>query len=72
MRWNGMHLTGTIPTQLGAMTALSTLVLSYNDLSGSLPNSLATLTGLSKLQLAGNRFAGTFPPLAQGLVLAEW
>ena len=50
-------LSGTLPTQLGALTVLAWLDLDRNKLSGSLPTHLGALTALTDLDLDGNRAA---------------
>ncbi|CAN0340294.1 unnamed protein product, partial [Scytosiphon promiscuus] len=47
-----LRLTGTIPLELGKLTALQTLLLHRNQLSGDpVPNPLGDLNNLEKLQL---------------------
>lgn len=72
MRWSGMHLTGTIPTEIGNMIGLSTLVMAYNDLGGTIPSQLTLLTSLGKLNLRNNLFTGVFPQLSKSQFLSEW
>ncbi len=55
-------LSGVIPPELGQLSALLTLQLSWNDLTGTIPPELGQLTGLTYLGLAGNRLTGTIPP----------
>ena len=56
---SGNRLTGSIPTQLGGLTALTALDLSGNMLSGNLPAGLRDLPPtLATLRLAGNTFTG--------------
>ena len=43
---------------LGALTGLTKLDLSYNDLGGTLPTGLGELTNLTYLDLSGNSFYG--------------
>lgn len=49
---NELH--GTIPSWLGLMSNLNTLVMSFNYLTGAVPSSLSRLSGLRVLQLDGN------------------
>lgn len=60
LQLNGNSLTGTIPTQLNNLTALTVLDLTGNDLQSPLPD-LGALTGLNTLKLGANQFTGTVP-----------
>ncbi len=51
-------LTGEIPADLGNLTSLIRLDLSYNDLSGSVPGALGGLSSLEYLYLNNNRLDG--------------
>ena len=64
--WNGSEivsngLIGTIPTQLGNLTNLTTLDFNYNQLSGSIPPQLGNLTNLTLLDLDNNQLSGSIP-----------
>ena len=51
-----------LPTQVGTMAALKTLILSNMNLAGSIPAQLWTLTGISKIDLSSNGgTVGTIP-----------
>ena len=54
-------LTGTIPTTLGELGALTVLNLDRNDLTGSIPAALANLAALTELRLDSNRLTGSIP-----------
>ena len=41
------QLSGSIPTQIGALTALTLLELYNNQLSGSIPSEITSLTSLT-------------------------
>ena len=56
---NGM--TGTIPAELGSLTALRFLNLTYNYLTGTIPVELGNLTNLTGLYLEGNLLTGCIP-----------
>ena len=58
---SGNQLTGTIPTELGNLTALLRLFLNSNSLSGSIPTELGNLTNLTVLYLYNNQLTGTIP-----------
>jgi Leucine-rich repeat (LRR) protein len=59
----GNQLEGSLPTQLGLLTALTTLAASFNDqLTGPLPSELGLLTNLTvMLGLMSCHFTGTIP-----------
>ncbi len=54
-------ISGTIPPEIGRLTAVSQLALDNNRLSGTLPAELGRLTGLRDLLLTGNQISGTVP-----------
>ena len=54
------NLVGTLPDELGDLTALTTLYLWGNDLSGPIPD-LRSLTGLTHLSLSQNELTGPVP-----------
>ncbi|MCY3747461.1 MAG: Ig-like domain-containing protein, partial [Acidobacteria bacterium] len=54
-------LAGAIPPEIGQLTALDELYLSYNDLAGGLPPELGNLTNLSALRLSENGLSGAIP-----------
>merc|ERR1712179_603202 len=49
---------GKIPTRLGDLTSLRTLVLFFNEFSGAIPQELSKLSNIEVLHLAGNSFEG--------------
>ena len=55
------NLTGAIPAELGNLTGLTGLSLSYNNLSGSIPAELGNLTSLTRLWLDNNSLSGEIP-----------
>jgi hypothetical protein len=55
------QLFGTIPSSLGALTALVALVMYDNQLVGTIPSSLGALTALGFLALSTNQLSGTIP-----------
>ena len=58
----GYGLSGSIPPELGELTALERLNLRWNSLQGSIPLELISLTELRELRLDGNSLSGGFPP----------
>lgn len=61
------RLTGSIPPEIGNLTALTKLVMFRNSygsygIGGSIPSSLWNLTNLEVLNLSGNDFSGQLPP----------
>ena len=54
------NLVGTLPDELGDLTALTTLYLWGNGLSGPIPD-LRSLTGLTHLSLSQNELTGPVP-----------
>ena len=55
-------LSGSIPPELGQLTALERLNLRWNSLRGSIPLELSGLTELRVLRLDGNSLSGEIPP----------
>ena len=54
-------ISGTIPTQIGNLSALRALLLRFNQLTGSIPTQLGNLADLENLQLHDNRLTGPIP-----------
>jgi hypothetical protein len=54
-------LTGTLPTELGLLTGLEYVDLSFNQFTGTLPTELGNLSNLSELYLEYNEIRGTIP-----------
>eukprot|EP00526_Cylindrotheca_closterium_P003145 CAMPEP_0113652330 /NCGR_PEP_ID=MMETSP0017_2-20120614/27944_1 /TAXON_ID=2856 /ORGANISM="Cylindrotheca closterium" /LENGTH=1480 /DNA_ID=CAMNT_0000565161 /DNA_START=102 /DNA_END=4541 /DNA_ORIENTATION=- /assembly_acc=CAM_ASM_000147 len=51
----------TIPTEVGTLSALTSLLLSINGLSGTVPTEVGKLTALTDLRLNDNALSGTIP-----------
>ena len=56
-----VHLTGTIPPELSALTELRHLDLSHNQLTGPIPAELGKLSSLEVLFLGTNGLTGPIP-----------
>ena len=54
-------LNGSIPPRLGALLALNSLDLSYNEISGKIPSELGELSKLEELLLRDNSINGEIP-----------
>ena len=54
-------LSGSIPSELGNLTELTTLRLYNNSLTGSIPSELGNLTELTTLYLDNNTLSGSIP-----------
>ena len=57
----GSSLTGTLPTEIGRLTSVTMLRLTYNGLTGSIPTELGLLTELSDLRLSQTSLSGSLP-----------
>ena len=55
------QLTGEIPAELGDLTNLEGLYLSFNQLTGGIPAELGDLTNLEVLDLFNNQLTGEIP-----------
>ncbi len=55
------ELTGEIPTELGSLTKLTSLLLYSNGLTGEIPKELGTLANLEELFLYSNGLTGEIP-----------
>ena len=56
-----LDLRGNIPTEVGLMTSLTTLHLSYTNLSGPIPTELGLLSNLNNIEMHDTRMVGTMP-----------
>ena len=57
----GHQLTGTLPTSIGSLIALTGLYLSSNSIGGIIPSSIGGLTLLTALYLNSDSFTGVLP-----------
>lgn len=55
------NMTGTIPAEITALTALHTLHLSENALTGGIPSEIGTMETLRELLAPGNQLSGPIP-----------
>ena len=55
------QLSGEIPSELGNLANLRTLILSRNQLSGEIPSELGNLANLTELYLHENQLSGCVP-----------
>ena len=60
--WVSHGLRGSIPSELGSLTGLTSLNLRANALEGPIPPELGNLAGLEELWLDGNGLEGPIPP----------
>jgi len=58
----GNQLSGTIPTELGLLTAMTRLDLNMMALTGTIPSELGRMTGMGTLLLHNTELTGTIPP----------
>ena len=56
------QLSGSIPPELGSLSAVEELYLNFNQLNGSIPPELGDLSSLEKLSLYSNQLSGSIPP----------
>lgn len=59
---SGVTISSEIPPELGNLTHLEELDLSYNQLTGQIPSTLGELTRLTTLDLSQNQLSGAIPP----------
>lgn len=57
----GNNLVGSLPLELGNLSDLTHINLSYNAIGGSIPNSICSLLNLSELNLSNNELVGVIP-----------
>ncbi len=64
----GRGLQGLIAPELGNLSGLYVLDLSYNNITGSMPPTLGNLTNLNRLRIFSSHLGGTIPPELGNLV----
>ncbi|KAH7824775.1 putative leucine-rich repeat containing protein [Monocercomonoides exilis] len=57
----GNNLGGTLPSNFGYLSSISSLDLSHNHISGPLPISMVNMKSLAAIGLRQNNFSGPFP-----------
>ena len=65
------NLNGSIPVEIGDLTALERILLSGNTLTGEIPSSIGDLTALEKLSLYNNALTGEIPSSIGDLTALE-
>lgn len=58
---NQPNIVGTLPTELGELPALETLILDGTPFSGPFPEMISQMSTLTKLTLANSAFSGEIP-----------
>ena len=66
------NLDGTIPTDIGVLTALESLNMAGNALTGSLPTEIGNLTLLHNIHLGDNQLSGNIPASIGNLTSLEY
>ena len=72
LEWVIKDLTGTIPTEIGALSALTYLFLDRNELSGAIPPTIGALSSLTSLDLSNNSLSGVVPYSFSNLLNLEY
>ena len=65
--WGDKELTGTIPSEIGALSALRGLNFYGNELSVSIPPTIGALTSVEHLDLSSNPLSGVVPSTLSNL-----
>jgi hypothetical protein len=68
----GLGLVGSLPSEVGALTKLSSLVLSSNNLTNTLPSEVGTLQLLTVLEISSNNINGSLPASIYRLLNLEY
>ena len=61
LRLHYNYITGTIPSELGALSSLRYVLLQQNPITGTIPSELGMLSTMVDLRLHNNRITGTIP-----------
>mmetsp|Transcript_29109 Transcript_29109/g.58128 ORF Transcript_29109/g.58128 Transcript_29109/m.58128 type:complete len:222 (-) Transcript_29109:480-1145(-) len=71
LRWN-QGLSGAIPAEIGALSALTALDLGRNKLNGAIPPTIGALSSLTTLDLSYNFLSGIVPYHLSNLLNLEY
>ena len=69
--FEGINLSGQIPSEIGNLSELEKLIFLDNELTGEIPTELGNLTRLKLLDLGHNEFTGTIPTWLGNLLALE-
>ena len=72
LEWRNLGLTGTIPAEIGALSALTKLSLYNNKLNGAIPQTIGALSSLTILYLSNNSLSGVVPYSFSNLLNLEY
>ncbi|KAF8017590.1 hypothetical protein BT93_H2697 [Corymbia citriodora subsp. variegata] len=61
------HISGTLPSGIGNLINLETLVIWGNNISGNIPSEIGNLNKMSFMTLGGNNFSGHIPESIRNL-----
>jgi Leucine-rich repeat (LRR) protein len=61
LRWDWRGLKNSIPSEIGQLTGLRSLVLAANQLTGTIPSTLGDLVELRHIALDNNQLSGSIP-----------
>ena len=64
-------LSGSIPADLGSLSALTTLTLAGNSLTGAIPPELGLLRNLTEVRLSGNPLTGCIPVALEAVATSD-
>jgi len=67
-----MNLNGVIPTNIGDLSALKTLMLNKNRITGEIPETISFISSLEDLDLSDNMITGTLPAQLGSLAKLRW
>ena len=56
-----LGLSGTIPSSIGDITSIQSLMIANNNIVGTVPSTISNLLGLTNINLSGNKLTGVLP-----------